>query len=94
MDENYFGKNGFTSPQSLHRKENTINLKEVDEFAQTSKGSVDLTSMGYTKLLGKGKITKALTITVPACSVSAAEKVQTAGGKVITEAEVTAESEQ
>jgi len=34
----YFGKNGFTSPQSLHRHENTINLKKVDEIARTSQG--------------------------------------------------------
>ena len=43
--------------------------------------------MGYTKLLGTGKITKALTITVPACSKIAAEKITAAGGKLITETE-------
>jgi large subunit ribosomal protein L15 len=93
MDKPYFGKNGFTSPQSLHRKENTINLNKLADMTPT-KGAIDLTSMGYTKLLGKGKITHALTITVPACSASAAEKVTAAGGKMVTEeAEETVESE-
>jgi large subunit ribosomal protein L15 len=46
-----------------------------------------LTSMGYTKLLGTGKITKPLTITVAACSKTATEKVKKAGGKVVTESE-------
>ncbi len=84
MGENYFGKSGFTSPQSLHRKENTLNLTKLADMTTTN-NTVDLTSLGYTKLLGKGKITQALTITVPACSASAAEKVAAAGGKVITE---------
>ena len=63
----YFGKNGFTSPQSLHRHENAINLKKVEEIAQTSqqeKPQIDLTALGYTKLLGTGKVTKPLTIQV------------------------------
>ncbi len=84
FDEKYFGKNGFRSPQSLHSKVNTINLNKLDELAQ-NQTEVNLTEMGYTKLLGTGKITKALTITVPACSASAAEKIQAAGGKILTE---------
>ena len=78
----YFGKSGFTSPQSINRKENTLNLQQLGEMAQT--GNVDLTSMGYTKLLGTGRINKPLTVTVPTCSKSAQEKIAQAGGKVIT----------
>ncbi len=91
MDEKYFGKNGFRSPQSLHTKVNAINLNKLDEIAQ-NQTTLNLTEMGYTKLLGTGKITKALTITVPACSATAAQKIQEAGGKVITEAEEEAEA--
>ncbi|MCW4018029.1 MAG: 50S ribosomal protein L15 [Candidatus Bathyarchaeota archaeon] len=87
MDENYFGKNGFTSRQSLHRKVNVINLNKLDDIT-LGKESIDLTSMGFTKLLGTGKITKALTVTVPACSTSAAAKIEAAGGKVLTEEEI------
>ncbi len=93
MDEKYFGKHGFHSPQSLHRKENTLNLNRLDELAQ-NQTAINLTEMGYTKLLGTGKITKALTITVPACSKTAAEKIKAAGGQVITETEEAEEAEQ
>ena len=81
-EPNYFGKHGFTSPQSLHRKENTINLNKIDEIAQTPQ--INLTALGYTKLLGTGKITKPLTITIPTYSKSAQEKIKKAGGEIIT----------
>ena len=87
METLYFGKHGFHSPQKIHLKENTINLNKLDEIAQTGHAVIDLTSMGYTKLLGTGKITRALTITVPACSKIAEKKIAAAGGKVNTETE-------
>ncbi len=59
MDEKYVGKHGFHSPQKIHLKENTLNLNKLDEIAQAGQATVDLASMGYTKLLGSGKITKA-----------------------------------
>ena len=90
MDEKYFGKHGFHSPQKIHSKENTLNLNKLDVLAQAGQTTFDLTSMGYTKLLGTGKIAKALTITVPVCSKIASQKIKAAGGKVITEAERTA----
>ena len=87
-EPNYFGKHGFTSPQSLKRKEKVINIAKLDEIATIStekdKTHVDLTSLGYTKLLGTGKITKPLTVTVPACSKTAEEKIKKAGGQVST----------
>jgi large subunit ribosomal protein L15 len=92
----YFGKHGFHSPQAIHSREKTINLNKLDEIVQAGTTSIDLTGMGYTKLLGTGKISKALTITVAACSKTATEKIQSAGGKIITETEKaeTAEPEQ
>jgi large subunit ribosomal protein L15 len=90
MDEKYFGKHGFHSPQKIHSKENTINLNKLEVLAQAGQTTFDLTIMGYTKLLGTGKIVKALTITIPVCSKIAAQKIKEAGGKVITEAEETA----
>lgn len=90
---NYFGKSGFTSPQSKNRIESTINLQKLDQLA-TGK-EINLTELGYTKLLGTGKITKALTIQVAAASKSAQAKVEEAGGKIILpEAEVEEASEE
>ncbi len=86
----YFGKHGFTSPKSLKNKENTINIKKLDEISAKSstkkegKLHVDLTSLGYTKLLGTGKTSKALIVNVASCSKSADEKIKSAGGQVIT----------
>lgn len=88
-EPNYFGKHGFTSPQSKHRVENTINLHKLDQMAKTSE--INLIELGYTKLLGTGKITRALTIQVPSASKTAAQKVQEAGGKVITSTSTTEE---
>jgi large subunit ribosomal protein L15 len=85
-EPDYFGKNGFTSPQSLHRHENTINLKKLEEIAQTSQGEkpqINLTALGYTKLLGTGKVTKPLTVQVSSYSKSAVEKIKKAGGEIL-----------
>ena len=87
-EPDYFGKKGFTSRQSLKRHENTINITQLSQLPiENDTSHIDLTSMGYTKLLGTGKITKPLTITVAACSKTAAEKIEKAGGKILTASE-------
>ena len=83
-EPDYFGKHGFTSPQSLKRQENTINIKQLSALT-VENNQLDLTSLGYTKLLGTGTITKPLTITVAACSKTAQQKIEKAGGQVVTE---------
>ena len=89
-EPDYFGKKGFTSPQSLKRKENPINIKQLNELVvktpdETNEMQINLTQMGYTKLLGAGKLTKPLIITVSSCSKTAAEKVKKAGGQILVE---------
>ncbi len=79
-EPNYFGKHGFHSPQALHKIERTINLSKLDQLAKAPQ--INLTEMGYTKLLGTGKLTKPLTIEVEYYSKSAAEKVKVAGGEI------------
>lgn len=89
-EPNYFNKSGFTSPKSLKRKVNAINLAKLEELSkefsvEKEKGRlfVDLTSLGYSKLLGTGKVTKAFVVNVASCSKSAASKIEDAGGQVI-----------
>jgi large subunit ribosomal protein L15 len=89
-EPDYFGKKGFTSQQSLKRRENTINIKELNELVakapdEKAEMQINLTRMGYTKLLGAGKLTKPLIITVSSCSKTAAEKVKKAGGQILVE---------
>ncbi|MGQ9551338.1 MAG: uL15 family ribosomal protein [Candidatus Bathycorpusculaceae bacterium] len=93
-EPDYFGKKGFTSPRSLRQKANVINVGQLEEIAEQfsvekEKGKffIDLSSLGYTKLLGTGRITKPLIVNVASCSKSAAEKIKEAGGQILTEPE-------
>ena len=86
QEPGYFGKNGFISPKSLHTKVNAINLRKLEEIMQTSqeeKPQINLTAMGFTKLLGTGKVTKPLIVQVSSYSKSAAEKIKKAGGEIV-----------
>ncbi|MEM2911983.1 MAG: uL15 family ribosomal protein [Candidatus Bathyarchaeia archaeon] len=90
----YFGKKGFTSPKGLRQEVKIINVGELEEVAEKFKGKdkegkvfIDLESLGYTKLLGAGKVSKSLIVKVPSCSKSAAEKIKEAGGKVLVESQ-------
>jgi large subunit ribosomal protein L15 len=92
-EPDYFGKKGFVSPKRLKRNVNAINVGKLSEVAEKfstksedDKLIIDLGSLGYTKLLGAGKVTKPLIVKVASCSKSAAEKIKEAGGQILTEA--------
>jgi len=93
-EPDYFGKKGFTSPKSLKRVIKTINVGKLDDIAsqlstekEKDRFFVDLENLGYTKLLGTGKVTRPLTIKVASCSETASQKIKDAGGEVLAEAE-------
>jgi large subunit ribosomal protein L15 len=93
-EPDYFGKHGFTSPKSLRQKVKAVNVGKLDELAEkfsvekeNGKLLVDLESLGFTKLLGTGKISKPLIVKVPSCSKSAAEKVKQASGRILAESQ-------
>lgn len=94
-EPDYYSKIGFTSPQSVRSKTRTINvgiLKNVVETQkQEDKHMIDLEMLGYTKLLGSGKIAEPFVIRVKSYSKSAAEKVKNAGGQILTETTETGE---
>jgi large subunit ribosomal protein L15 len=97
-EPDYYSKVGFTSPKSLRNEAKIINVGTLDSVAarlstekQEDKAVVDLAALGYTKLLGTGKITKPIIIKVASCSKSAAEKVKNAGGQVLMEIQDTGE---
>lgn len=95
----YFGRKGFTSPKSLQKEVKVINVGELDEMAEKFQAKkeedekilIDLGNLGYTKLLGAGRVTKPLMVKVASCSKSAAEKIKEAGGQVLIESQETGE---
>jgi large subunit ribosomal protein L15 len=100
-DPDHFGRHGFKRPQLIVSRERTINLEEVEAnlgkyllsgAAKQVEGKiqVDLGSLGVDKLLGSGRATLPLTITVPKASARAVEKMKKAGGVVVAE-EVTSD---
>ena len=90
----WFGKRGFTRHPSIVEQQFTINLQEIKErvdelktrgLAKEENGTIviDLTKLGYTKLLGYGNIDFKAKIIVREASQKAVEKVRKAGGEVI-----------
>jgi len=96
-EPDYFGKHGFTSPQSLHKNTNVINLAKLEALTtkitikEGETPTIDLTSLGYAKLLGTGKLTKPLTIKIQSASKTATQKIEQAGGKILTAPQETGE---
>ena len=97
-DPDYFLSIGFKRPQQIVREVHAINvglinekIKELCEAGSAKeingKFNMNLTDMGYDKLLGSGKVNNSLIITIDSCSKSAKQKIEDAGGKVITSAE-------
>jgi large subunit ribosomal protein L15 len=83
------GKHGFVS----HRKrvDRVINLRDLapliaeppDAGSKDALPVVDLTRLGYGKLLGKGDLNRPVEVRVADASRSAMKKIEAAGGKVI-----------
>lgn len=78
--DHFAGRKGFTRPVDSSNK--TINVVTVSQMGGKE---IDLTSLGYDKLLGRGKVESAVTVKVKAASKSAIEKIEQAGGKVVLE---------
>jgi len=89
-----FGKTGFHRHPSLVPKIEPINLLDIDERIEkwaaqgkakkTAGGySVDLSTLGYDKVLGAGKLTHKIEIKADSFSESAKKKIAEAGGKIV-----------
>lgn len=89
---NYFGQHGFVR-HSADTEDRTINLRDLEknlaEFVNAGKISVDgnryvvnLTDLGYDKLLGSGKISTQIDVTVKSFSKKAKEKIEEFNGSI------------
>ena len=76
------------------KKVNSVNLsyleEKADDLIASGKASmegdaivIDVTELGYDKVLAKGKISKTFKISAPKFSASAVEKIEEVGGEAI-----------
>ena len=90
-DPNHFGKYGFKRPQKTIQQFKPINLSYIDneieklladEIATKEDGQIvlDVTDLGYNKVLGKGNLSTSMVIKSPKFSKSAIDKIESAGG--------------
>ncbi|MEM2273713.1 MAG: uL15 family ribosomal protein, partial [Candidatus Bathyarchaeia archaeon] len=92
-EPDYFGYKGFVSPkQKKIKNAKYINIKELEEIALKMAAGVggkekifiDLEAMGYSKLLGEGRITLPVIVKVPLYTEGALQKIKEAGGEIIS----------
>lgn len=74
----YYGKHGFNRPQKLLQEIRCINIEDLPD-----QDKINLTELGYDKLLSKGKPKRKYEIIVSSLSAKAKEKIESAGGKII-----------
>jgi len=68
------------------KRPRTINISELLRFLKPGDKEIDLGTLGYGKLLGNGPAPSGVVVKVGRCTAKAREKIETAGGKVITTA--------
>jgi len=82
----YFGKQGITSKGTKRKKENKINLQQLESnlesYGKSTTKGWEIDANDY-KILGKGEVKNKLIITAKSASKSAIEKVKKAGGEII-----------
>jgi len=83
-DPEHFGRRGFKVPISAKKEIRAINLRDIDILAKKiNKNEIDLSELGFDKVLSKGKITQPLTIKAKKFVEKAKNKIEEAGGKAI-----------
>jgi large subunit ribosomal protein L15 len=93
-EPDHFGKVGFKRPEEIVEEIKSINLKEIDQMAEKlvkekiaqkedDKIKIDVSKLGFKKVLGSGKITQPIIIEAKYFSKSAIKKIEKAGGKAV-----------
>ena len=78
-DPQHYGYKGFSSKS---RKQKAIN---VGDLMRMEGSEFDLGKMGYGKLLSRGAVERPVTIKAEKFTAKAKEKIERAGGKIISE---------
>ena len=90
----YFGKHGFTRPPELVPEIRGVNVGLLDAEAErllsegiakeeNGKVVIDVTKLGYNKVLGGGRVTRPLVVIAPRFTKAAIEKIKRAGGEAV-----------
>ena len=93
-DPDHFGKHGFKRPQKTIHKSYPVNLNflndKAEEFVEQGIATkeddvivIDVTELGYNKVLATGSLDIPLVVKSPAFSESAIEKIEEAGGEAV-----------
>lgn len=94
LNNDSYGKHGFSRPQTVIHTVTTANIGEIDELSeawvttglatrQDDEIHINLDELGINKVLGSGSVTKKLVLTSSAFSKSAVAKLEAAGGRIV-----------
>ncbi|MFH1364039.1 MAG: uL15m family ribosomal protein [Candidatus Aenigmatarchaeota archaeon] len=80
---NHFGKRGFKSLKQKGFKNHVaaINLNDLMRLAEGKE--IDVTTLGYQKVLGAGNVSVAITVKAKMFSEKAKQKIEKAGGQAV-----------
>lgn len=93
-DGDYWGREkGFKRPENIVVVKTAINVSEIDEqiekwihdgkaVKEGDKVKVDLSALGYDKLLGSGRVSRKLVLSIAEATDGAKAKIEGAGGSV------------
>jgi large subunit ribosomal protein L15 len=80
----YYGKHGFKRHEYITKLMRIINIGQLNELSKKiSKTDLNGPELGFDKVLGKGNIDSALTVSALEFSKKAIKKIEAAGGKVV-----------
>lgn len=90
-DRDHFGKDGFVRPAAVMHEINAINVGalsslisgKVLEHDENGRVLLDLSSLGYDKLLGSGKIDFPITVKASYITEVAKKKIMESGGEAV-----------
>jgi large subunit ribosomal protein L15 len=86
-DPDHFGRKGFKVPVKAKNVIKAITLRDLDILARKlGKSEIDVSELGYDKILSKGTLTQPLTIKAKKVVERARKKIEESGGKVVDNA--------
>jgi large subunit ribosomal protein L15 len=86
----HFGKRGFKLPPSVKKSIKAVNVGALEEIAKVhgvkkgGKLTLDLTTLGYDKVLGKGRVTQPIVVKAGSFTEKALKKIESAGGEALS----------